>query len=539
MRSYQPLTSFLKFTAPLIFVVLLFTAGVFAQDTCEFYKPGYPDYCPNGVPDFDQKQSHLWQNSLTGRWSWDGPAALADCMWWFDSKFEIYPLDPRPFWPDQGYNFNDFHPLIFSLDPELHWDDHDTNNVFPFITRLGSYCNVDEGGGSVPGITIWDLEAGFTAWLDNEVVDQLGYTSRVVVGPDFDEIKRSLTTCQNVILLLGFYEEEAGLACQWLGNHYVTTAGVSETDHKLCISDPYFDHNEGEPPLGTGGHGPTAHNDAANISGPHGTNHHDCYQAVPSTADLCLSPATWMLTDYPNLWPDIENFAGMNRLDPELEAGQYQGGDILVLIEAALFINQELCAGTGDANNSGVPLEHADMVFLANYVLYGTPVPVHMWACDMNGDGFVDWLDVVLYQDYHESGLVVFLPYGGYPVPNNCCPSTVRGATCLEDTCWVLSPENAAIAGGYYMGDGTTCDPDTCVTCCLDFTGNVDCSPIEIPDISDITRLIDYLYISHSPLCCRTEADADGSGGQPDISDITRLIDFLYLSHDPLSSCPQ
>lgn len=74
--------------------------------------------------------------------------------------------------------------------------------------------------------------------------------------------------------------------------------------------------------------------------------------------------------------------------------------------------------------------------------------------------------------------------------------------------------------------------------CCIGKTGNVDCSESEDPDISDITRLIDFLYLSHIPLCCPDEADVDASGGDPDISDITRLIDFLYLSHNPLPDCP-
>ncbi len=74
--------------------------------------------------------------------------------------------------------------------------------------------------------------------------------------------------------------------------------------------------------------------------------------------------------------------------------------------------------------------------------------------------------------------------------------------------------------------------------CCVGTVGNADCSENEDPDISDITRLIDYLYLSHAPLCCLEEADADASGGEPDISDITSLIDFLYLTHTPLADCP-
>jgi hypothetical protein len=75
-------------------------------------------------------------------------------------------------------------------------------------------------------------------------------------------------------------------------------------------------------------------------------------------------------------------------------------------------------------------------------------------------------------------------------------------------------------------------------SCCVGVTGNVDCSTLEDPDISDITRLIDYLYLSHNPLCCAEEADVDVSGGEPDISDITYIIDHLYLSHKALPACP-
>ena len=76
------------------------------------------------------------------------------------------------------------------------------------------------------------------------------------------------------------------------------------------------------------------------------------------------------------------------------------------------------------------------------------------------------------------------------------------------------------------------------LSCCAGTVGNVNCSEEDNPDISDITRLIDFLYLSHDPLCCTEEADANASDGEPDISDITRLIDFLYLSHDPLADCP-
>ncbi|MFZ5981520.1 MAG: M4 family metallopeptidase, partial [Candidatus Zixiibacteriota bacterium] len=64
--------------------------------------------------------------------------------------------------------------------------------------------------------------------------------------------------------------------------------------------------------------------------------------------------------------------------------------------------------------------------------------------------------------------------------------------------------------------------------CILYICGDANCSEGE-PDIADITRIIDYLYISHAPLCEPLAADVNDSGGDPDISDITQLINHLYL----------
>lgn len=68
-------------------------------------------------------------------------------------------------------------------------------------------------------------------------------------------------------------------------------------------------------------------------------------------------------------------------------------------------------------------------------------------------------------------------------------------------------------------------------SCCVGLTGNVDCDPTDGADISDLTALIDNLYISFTPLCCSAEANTDGSvDGNIDISDLTALIDYLYIS---------
>jgi hypothetical protein len=82
-------------------------------------------------------------------------------------------------------------------------------------------------------------------------------------------------------------------------------------------------------------------------------------------------------------------------------------------------------------------------------------------------------------------------------------------------------------------GDGIG---DAC--CCVGLTGNVDCDPGHAVDISDLAALIDYLYISFNPLCCKAEANADGSiDGNIDIADLAALIDYLYISFTLTAAC--
>ncbi|MDZ4722619.1 MAG: hypothetical protein SGI97_01740 [candidate division Zixibacteria bacterium] len=78
---------------------------------------------------------------------------------------------------------------------------------------------------------------------------------------------------------------------------------------------------------------------------------------------------------------------------------------------------------------------------------------------------------------------------------------------------------------------------DFITPCCLAATGNVDCDLGDVADISDLTALIDNLFISLSPLCCPNEANTDGTGAV-DISDLTALIDHLFISLASTTDCP-
>ncbi len=117
------------------------------------------------------------------------------------------------------------------------------------------------------------------------------------------------------------------------------------------------------------------------------------------------------------------------------------------------------------------------------------------------------------------------------------CPSTANGdqadadADGVGDLCdnCPNSP-NPGQEDGNHDGIGDAC-------CCAGITGNVDCDPGNGVDISDLSALIDYLYITFAPLCCAGEANTDGQAGT-DISDLSALIDYLYISFTPPANCP-
>ena len=75
-------------------------------------------------------------------------------------------------------------------------------------------------------------------------------------------------------------------------------------------------------------------------------------------------------------------------------------------------------------------------------------------------------------------------------------------------------------------------------SCCAGLTGNVDCSSDDVSDVSDLAALIDYLFISLTPLCCPSEGNTEGSlDGVADVSDLIRLIDYLFITLAPTAAC--
>ncbi|MBI5267367.1 MAG: carboxypeptidase regulatory-like domain-containing protein [candidate division Zixibacteria bacterium] len=73
-------------------------------------------------------------------------------------------------------------------------------------------------------------------------------------------------------------------------------------------------------------------------------------------------------------------------------------------------------------------------------------------------------------------------------------------------------------------------------SCCQGTTGNVDCDATNNVDISDLSVLIDNLFINLTPLCCPAAANTDGQLGV-DISDLSLLIDYLFINFTTPAPC--
>jgi hypothetical protein len=296
-----------------------------------YKKPPYPDYAPSGMPDFDQKQDNWGPGQ--GIYTWCGPVAVANSLWWFDSEYETNTIPP----PTIIDNYN----LVTAYGA---WDDHDPRNVDPFVVNLAFLMDTDgiRTGLTHTGTSFWDMETGISQYLQQQGLNPVGdadgdgdvddddlaiieaaYGSTpghpawdmradVVVDnvidmqdlstaghnhglsgefyehteefANFTWIEDEIYRCEDVVLFLEFwYFDEI----EWVplydnpsleNGHFVTCAGVNSTAYELLVSDPYWDAAEagfpGHIPRPHPGHAdPTVHNDTQYVS-------HDAYGAA-------------------------------------------------------------------------------------------------------------------------------------------------------------------------------------------------------------------------------------------------------------------
>ena len=194
-----------------------------------YWKPSYPNYSPQGLPDFDQKQGR-WKKISPGpngtidsvvdgddifnigenciapgpdcylnstaveddieEWVFCGPVAVANCLWWFDSKF----ADPQGT-PGDG---QDQYTLVQDYGSG---DDHAISNVPLLIENLARAMNTTEKGTTY----IDDMQTAINNWFISTGLTNK-FTVKTYDQPNFSFIESEIERSQDVILLLGDYD---------------------------------------------------------------------------------------------------------------------------------------------------------------------------------------------------------------------------------------------------------------------------------------------------------------------------------------------
>ena len=101
---------------------------------------------------------------------------------------------------------------------------------------------------------------------------------------------------------------------------------------------------------------------------------------------------------------------------------------------------------------------------------------------------------------------------------------------CQDDNC----PDTANTDQADTDGDGVG---DAC--CCLGTRGNVDGDPDDQINVSDLTRLVAFLFAGDDILACPAEANITGDPvGDITIVDLTTLVAYLFAGGALLPDCP-
>jgi len=246
---------------------------------CWYWKPSFPDYAPNGLPDIDQRQDS-WVKRLSATdsiWTFCGPVAVANCFKWFDSWFNIPSgtpgdgVDQFPLVRD----YLDNNPPLVGFDDHDPWNVNHTNTPWgpligpppatpqPFVPgqqtpnqvpswgelveRLAWYFDTDgiqSGYCAFSGTYVDSMQRGIDKWFlsehfpDGKTLADYLY-ERTIPRPTFAQVESLVEVCENVILLLGFWYYAPGEQ-EFIRGDVNEDGVVNMPDVSRCYAGPPF-----------------------------------------------------------------------------------------------------------------------------------------------------------------------------------------------------------------------------------------------------------------------------------------------------------
>ncbi len=197
--------------------------------------PGYYDYCPGGMPDFDQRQGgDYWKKN--NHWTLCGTCAAANVLWYLDSRREsIYP-----------YPECNLVPTCCCSNPRCPWfqgcasGDHATNNPPRLIENIVIYTKTDTWqGGQVlnMGTNPDAMKEGLEDWISDRGLSSDYYVIKKS-KPSFDYLKSQVDNGNGVLLNMYIPWISSTKKSTW---HWVAVAGYETQPNKFIISDPFGD----------------------------------------------------------------------------------------------------------------------------------------------------------------------------------------------------------------------------------------------------------------------------------------------------------
>ncbi len=303
--------------------------GVLQDDTS--YYPSYPDYAPSGLPDFSQCRAGWSQPGNPAQWTYAGPVAVANVLWWLDSAAEPNPRSTAE--PSDGHGLVTAYPRIGPS-----YDDHDSVNLPRLVEDLAHRADTDgrRDGTSVRG-TAWEELAGSVGRYiaDRGLSDDYSVSS--ASPPDEAWLAAQTAAHAGIVLALGVWERHDG-GWRRVGGHYAAVAGVAS--QRVVLADPLADTavltGDGrlvppEPELHSCRTAPRAHDDAAVVA-------HDSY--FLKTTDY-LPDGRPVLEGYftPASYGEAAAFQGQNPM-PALSGleAEWQGQAVVMALDAAVAI---------------------------------------------------------------------------------------------------------------------------------------------------------------------------------------------------------
>jgi hypothetical protein len=308
-----------------------------------FYYSDLPNYAPNGMPDFDQKQNN-WRDPINNGWTFCGAVSVSNILWYLDSFFsdssgipgdgdDIFPLvldyhgqgesNPGPSTDD--HNINNVNDLTSNWDQEgLEFGNELVERVAWYVDTNGCRTGNDIWGTNLNsmyyGVLEWLEDVGLSQYFQVEMIyppeiDSIPFNYNLILSDTFDNAQgilydpldltdinqilenQEVLTFHNIaskvingsFIVLGINGMDEDKNIHFA--HWVSIAGISISQSQIALSDPYFDNANHTFDY-------TLHNDAAFIS-------HDIYD-VNTTSPFPDDADYWWLEDYlPNLYSII------------------------------------------------------------------------------------------------------------------------------------------------------------------------------------------------------------------------------------------